>query len=128
MESIKLKHFINPEPGNGLGFGHDNPKQGTNGKITYIFHLHFLIYRVRISGNKRWTMIKPPIKKPITAIKDGSCRLLRPLMACPEVHPPAYRAPKPIKKPPITSMTKPRKVKSPSQLNISSGKYFPPGF
>src|SRR5690606_19118397 len=49
-------------------------------------------------------MTSPPIKKPTTAIKDGHCRSLRPEIACPEVHPPAYLVPKPINKPPIARM------------------------
>jgi hypothetical protein len=43
----------------------------------------------KISGNKTKVENKPPMKKPITATKDGSWRLESPLMACPEVHPPA---------------------------------------
>jgi hypothetical protein len=33
--------------------------------------------------------IIPPIKNPITANKDGNCKLLNPVIACPEVQPPA---------------------------------------
>ena len=40
-------------------------------------------------GNSSHDIISPPIKKPITAISDGNCKLLNPVMACPEVHPPA---------------------------------------
>ena len=40
------------------------------------------------------------MKKPITAIKDGNCILLKPDIACPEVQPPAYLVPKPISIPP----------------------------
>lgn len=29
------------------------------------------------------------MKNPITATKDGSCKLLKPVIACPEVQPPA---------------------------------------
>ena len=34
-------------------------------------------------------MSKPPMKNPITATKEGSCKLLKPVIACPEVQPPA---------------------------------------
>ena len=33
--------------------------------------------------------MSPPMKKPTTAIRDGNCRADKPLMACPEVQPPA---------------------------------------
>ena len=69
----------------------------------------------------RWVMIRPPAKKPITAIKEGACRSDKPLMACPEVHPPAQREPKPTMNPPIASMRKPLSVNTDSQLNNSSG-------
>ena len=42
----------------------------------------------------------PPMKKPMTEIKEGNCRLLNPEMACPEVQPPAYLVPNPTKIPP----------------------------
>ena len=50
--------------------------------------------------------MSPPIKKPITAINEGNCKLLKPDMACPEVHPPAYLAPNPTSKPPTASSIK----------------------
>ena len=31
----------------------------------------------------------PPIKKPITANNDGISKLLKPVIACPDVQPPA---------------------------------------
>ena len=37
-------------------------------------------------------MINPPIKNPITAIREGNCKFDKPLMACPEVQPPAHLA------------------------------------
>ena len=55
-------------------------------------------------------MINPPIKKPITATKEGSCRSAKPDMACPEVQPPAYLAPNPIRNPPKPMMIIPRKL------------------
>lgn len=44
------------------------------------------------------------MKNPTTAIREGSCKLLRPEIACPEVHPPAYLAPNPIRNPPDNKM------------------------
>ena len=49
-------------------------------------------------------MIRPPTKKPMTAFRDGICRLLNPEIACPDVQPPAYRLPKPMSTPPMTNM------------------------
>ena len=68
-------------------------------------------------------MIKPPAIKQIVAINDGSCRLLRPMMECPDVHPPAYRVPNPTKNPPITNRINPRKVNKEEKLKISGGNW-----
>ena len=73
-------------------------------------------------------MIKPPMKKPITATKEGFCRLLNPEMAWPEVQPPAYRVPKPTKKPAMINIANPLKVTIESQLKISGGKSDSPAF
>lgn len=48
-------------------------------------------------------IIKPPIKNPTTAINEGNCKLERPEIACPDVHPPAYLDPKPTNPPPSKS-------------------------
>ena len=66
-------------------------------------------------------MIRPPIKKPITAIKEGICRLEIPLIACPDVQPPAYLAPKPTSRPPIESVKNPLSEKIFFRSNNSSG-------
>lgn len=66
-------------------------------------------------------MIKPPTKNPMTAIRDGSCKSDKPLMACPDVQPPAYREPNPTNKPPIARIKKPFNEKADSMLNSSSG-------
>ena len=47
------------------------------------------------------------MKNPMTATKEGNCKLDSPLIACPDVHPPAYLVPKPIKKPPTTKRIMP---------------------
>ena len=75
----------------------------------------------------RCTMTRPPIKKPMTAIREGICRLLSPLMAWPDVQPPAYRVPKPISKPPTSSSNMPGKEESRSIPKISAGKKSAPG-
>lgn len=54
-------------------------------------------------------MAKPPIKKPITATKEGICKFDKPLIAWPEVQPPAYLDPKPTNKPPINNTNMPLK-------------------
>jgi len=66
-------------------------------------------------------MTKPPAIKQQVATRDGHCRLEIPIMACPDVQPPAYLVPKPTKKPPITIKIKPLKVRSWSKLKTSFG-------
>ncbi len=68
------------------------------------------------------------MKNPPTAIKDSVARLLRPTIPCPDVQPPAYRAPKPTNKPAPNSIRNPLRVNKVSRLNISSGKYCAPAF
>ena len=72
-------------------------------------------------GNRKCEAIRPPIKNPMTAISDGNWRFERPLIACPDVHPPAYLAPNPIRNPPPTKMIKPGIVVNFSRLNNSRG-------
>ena len=43
----------------------------------------------RMSGSSSQVVIRPPAKKPRTATSEGSCRSARPVIACPDVHPPA---------------------------------------
>jgi hypothetical protein len=68
-------------------------------------------------------MVRPPIKNPITAISDGSCKSLSPDIACPEVQPPAYRVPKPTKKPPMAKMRILLKSNNAAISKSSVGKY-----
>jgi len=68
-------------------------------------------------------MINPPIKKKIVATSELNCKLERPEIECPEVHPLAYRVPKPTKKPPNAMNKKPFSVNNIFQLNISAGRY-----
>ena len=58
-------------------------------------------------------------------IKEGNLRFDKPLIAFPEVQPPAYRVPKPNRNPPTTMIIKPLRVRSFSQLNSSSGINLP---
>ena len=67
-------------------------------------------------------MTNPPIKKPITAIREGNCRSESPDIACPEVQPPAYLVPKPTKNPPKTKRKIPLSEKINSGFVNSSGK------
>src|SRR5690606_16506319 len=83
MEGIKLEHFVNAEPRGGLRFIEDHPKEASQN------HIEDILHSGKIKGNNRWTMISSPMKKPKTAKREGSCRLLRPEMAWPEVQPPA---------------------------------------
>ena len=55
------------------------------------------------------------------ATSDGHCKADMPMMAWPDVQPPAYRVPKPTRKPPATIKINPRKVNSRLNANISRG-------
>ena len=66
-------------------------------------------------------MVKPPIKKPITATRDERLNILKPMIAWPEVQPPAYRVPKPTKKPPTHHTNKLTGEVQLDQLNSSPG-------
>ena len=66
-------------------------------------------------------MTRPPIKKPITAMSEGNCRLDNPLIACPEVQPPAHRVPNPTRNPPTTMIKKPLMVSKPSIEKMDLG-------
>jgi len=63
----------------------------------------------------------PPIIKQIVATNEGHCKLDKPIIECPEVHPPAYLVPKPIRKPPTTITRNPFKENKTDQLKISCG-------
>ena len=75
-------------------------------------------------GRMRLAIIKPPAIKLMVAISDGHCKLLKPIIACPLVQPPAYRVPKPTKKPPITRRMKPLNDNKAGQLKSSDGNNF----
>ena len=77
-----------------------------------------------MSGNNKWVITKPPMKKPMTAISEGNCKLESPLMALPEVQPPAQRVPKPTRKPPTTKIKKPWRESNASHLKYSMGAIF----
>ncbi|MNW00919.1 hypothetical protein D3C71_1964740 [compost metagenome] len=66
-------------------------------------------------------MINPPIKKPITAIREGSCRFDKPEIACPEVQPPAYLEPNPTRIPPDNNRSHVLGSASALRENSSSG-------
>src|SRR5687768_17113114 len=66
-------------------------------------------------------MARPPIKNPITAMSDGTCRSDNPLMAWPEVQPPAYRDPKPTMRPPTANARNPLIERIASKLKSSAG-------
>src|SRR4051812_25594117 len=72
----------------------------------------FACYSFNIKGRIRSAMMKPPAIKQMVAIKEGSCRLDNPIIEWPEVHPPAYRVPKPTRKPPNTIKNNPFTVTS----------------
>lgn len=74
-----------------------------------------------MSGKRTFAEKKPPTIKQQVAISEGICRVDKPIMACPLVQPPAYRVPKPTKKPPITKKKSPFRVKIFSTLNMSAG-------
>ena len=74
-----------------------------------------------MNGKIKFAIIIPPIMKQMVATNDGHCKLDKPIMECPEVHPPAYLVPKPTRNPPTTIMTKPLMVNKAGQLKISGG-------
>lgn len=61
------------------------------------------------------------MKKPTTAMSDGTCKSDNPLMAWPEVQPPAYREPKPTMRPPTAKTRNPFIERIASKLNNSAG-------
>jgi hypothetical protein len=63
----------------------------------------------------------PPIIKQIVATNEGHCKLDKPIIECPEVHPPAYLVPKPTRKPPTTINRNPFNENNTDQLKISCG-------
>ncbi len=66
-------------------------------------------------------MRNPPTIKQQVATSEGHCRLEIPMMAWPDVQPPAYRVPKPTKKPPKTKNISPFTLKIFSTENKSAG-------
>jgi hypothetical protein len=80
-----------------------------------------IIYKDKIQGKIMFAIKNPPAIKQIVATSEGHCKLLKPIMACPEVHPPAYLVPKPTKNPPKTIIINPRNVNKDSKLNSSGG-------
>ncbi len=72
-----------------------------------------------------WVEKKPPIIKQMVATKEGHCKVDNPMMAWPEVHPPAQRVPNPTKNPPITIKNNPLMVNIFSIPKRSDGIKFP---
>lgn len=71
---------------------------------------------------------KPPAIKLIVAINDGHCKVDNPIIAWPEVQPPAQRVPNPTKNPPITIKIKPFRLKILSTPKMSNGIRLPKSF
>ena len=59
----------------------------------------------------------------MTAINDGSCKSDNPLIACPEVQPPAYLLPIPTISPPIARIKNPLRDKTASKMCIRDRKH-----
>ena len=74
-----------------------------------------------MNGRIKLAIINPPIIKQIVATSDGHCKLERPIIACPDVQPPAYLVPKPTRKPPATVRSNPFTLNNVCQLNKSEG-------
>ena len=72
-------------------------------------------------GINKWVIAKPPTIKQQVAMRDGICKLDSPMIAWPEVQPPAYRVPNPTKKPPRIKNMKPFAVNNVSSENKSAG-------
>jgi hypothetical protein len=71
-------------------------------------------------------MISPFIKNSIAALKKGNCKLLKPEIACPEVHPAAYPDPKPTRNPPHSKTARILGSLKLSVPKISVGEYASP--
>ena len=69
----------------------------------------------------RNVIARPPIKNPMTAMSDGTCKSDNPLIAWPEVQPPAYREPKPTMRPPTANTRNPFIERIASKLKSSAG-------
>ena len=78
-------------------------------------------YSLKIKGSIKLAMITPPSMKQQVAMSDGHCKLERPMMAWPDVQPPAYRVPKPTRKPPTTMSINPFSVSSMEKLKSAAG-------
>jgi len=74
-----------------------------------------------MDGRIKFAITIPPIMKHTVATNEGHCKLDKPIIECPEVQPPAYLVPKPIRKPPTTIRIKPLTVNKTDQLKISCG-------
>jgi len=61
------------------------------------------------------------MKNPITAMSEGNCKSDKPLMAWPDVQPPAYREPNPTMSPPKANTKNPLIERMASKLNNSVG-------
>ena len=72
-------------------------------------------------GINKCVMAKPPTIKQHVAMSEGTWRFDNPMIACPDVQPPAQRVPKPTIKPPITKKIRPLSEKRTSALNKSVG-------
>jgi hypothetical protein len=76
MKRFEAEHFINTKPGNHLRFS-----QNDSEKIYLVIRILDFSFYLKITGINKCVMIKPPIKNPITATNDGSCRSLKPEIA-----------------------------------------------
>src|SRR5688572_14177741 len=82
----------------------------------------FIGYNCKIYGRIKLAVTKPPAIKQQVATNDGHCKLDMPMMLWPEVQPPAYLVPKPIKKPPTIISKNPFKENKVDQLYTSMGE------
>src|SRR5690606_3188309 len=106
--TVEAEHLLDAEPGDHLRFHQHNPEDDPyeeipdqrphRRKLCLQLHPGFVIEIVTaaahpatpmIQGRSRCVISRPPAKNPTTAIREGSWRSARPMMACPEVQPPA---------------------------------------
>ena len=98
---LEVKHLLDAIPADNFRLRQYKTKRNAKQEVEYVQrccapNLGFAhIAPPSRSGNSSQDANRPPAKKPTTAISEGNSKFARPLMAWPDVHPPAYAEPNP---------------------------------